>query len=174
VSGHQTATVETLTAEVRVLMVGSRQVTLSVAKQLDSTIYESLEPFGRVRLGDGVKIIGRAADGTLKLADVPDVWVEFWPTGKVRICRRARDKHWLYRIPDDNYRISARHSWELAASSIEWCREFELGHECNPWFVFQDPDDAAGLSEALDDADRLESLRREALALPLIVLAGLK
>ena len=30
-----TATVETLTAEVRVLMVGSRQVTLSVYNQLD-------------------------------------------------------------------------------------------------------------------------------------------
>ena len=38
-----TATVETLTAEVRVLAVGNRQITLSVAKQLDfveQTLYQ--------------------------------------------------------------------------------------------------------------------------------------
>ena len=51
-----TATVETLTAEVRVLMVGNRQITLSVAKQLDRMDpYEyptdAFEPFGRVRTG---------------------------------------------------------------------------------------------------------------------------
>jgi len=46
-----TATVETLTAEVRVLMVGSRQATLSVAKQLDRARYEDMEPMGRVRIG---------------------------------------------------------------------------------------------------------------------------
>lgn len=44
------ATVETLTAEVRVLTVGNRQITQSVAKQLDFAPYEDVEPFGRVRL----------------------------------------------------------------------------------------------------------------------------
>jgi hypothetical protein len=34
-TASKTATVETLTAEVRVLMVGSRQVTMSVYGQLD-------------------------------------------------------------------------------------------------------------------------------------------
>ncbi|HKO85632.1 MAG TPA: hypothetical protein VJ140_13990 [Actinomycetota bacterium] len=48
--GTETATVETLTAEVRVLMVGSRQVTLSVARQLDVVHPSVLEPFGRVNL----------------------------------------------------------------------------------------------------------------------------
>ena len=43
-----TATVETLTAEVRVLMVGSRQVTLSVYRQLDRRPSDEVEPFGRV------------------------------------------------------------------------------------------------------------------------------
>lgn len=43
-----TATVETLTAEVRVLMVGSRQVTLSVYGQLDEVKQNEIEPFGRV------------------------------------------------------------------------------------------------------------------------------
>lgn len=44
----QTATVETLTAEVRVLMVGSRQVTLSVYRQLDRHPSDQVRPFGRV------------------------------------------------------------------------------------------------------------------------------
>ena len=51
-----TATVETLTAEVRVLMVGNRQITLSVAKQLDVVtpldhVTNAITPFGRVRTG---------------------------------------------------------------------------------------------------------------------------
>jgi hypothetical protein len=43
-----TATVELLTAEVRVLMVGSRQVTLSVYRQLDQVMPGRIQPFGRV------------------------------------------------------------------------------------------------------------------------------
>lgn len=48
-SGPTTATVETLTAEVRVLMVGNRQITLSVAKQLDFVSPANIEPFGRIK-----------------------------------------------------------------------------------------------------------------------------
>ena len=44
-----TATIEVLTAEVRVLMVGSRQVTLSVFRQLDHAPWHECEPFGRIR-----------------------------------------------------------------------------------------------------------------------------
>lgn len=44
----QTATVEALTAEVRVLMVGNRQVTLSVYRQLDWLRHDRIVPFGRV------------------------------------------------------------------------------------------------------------------------------
>lgn len=52
-----TATVETLTAEVRVLMVGNRQITVSVARQLDwfevdDDEAQDFRPFGRVRTGD--------------------------------------------------------------------------------------------------------------------------
>lgn len=43
-----TATVEALTAQVRVLMVGSRQITLSVYWQLDDVGPELIELFGRV------------------------------------------------------------------------------------------------------------------------------
>ena len=49
-NGSTTATVETLTAEVRVLMVGNRQITLSVAKQLDEVPIAEIEVFGRVCL----------------------------------------------------------------------------------------------------------------------------
>lgn len=44
-----TATVEVLTAQVRVLMVGSRQVTLSVYRQLDWADPREMTPFGRIR-----------------------------------------------------------------------------------------------------------------------------
>jgi hypothetical protein len=42
--------VEVLTAEIRVLQVGSRPVTLSAARQLDSADGAVIEPFGRVRI----------------------------------------------------------------------------------------------------------------------------
>ena len=61
---NETATVETLTAEVRVLMVGSRQVTLSVAKQLDEVQPDDIIPFGRISTG-----------GKLKFASVGEVEV---------------------------------------------------------------------------------------------------
>jgi hypothetical protein len=46
------ARIETLTAEVRVLQVGSRQVTLSMFRQLDWATHTDVEPFGRVKTGD--------------------------------------------------------------------------------------------------------------------------
>lgn len=65
-SSGATATVTVLTAEVRTLVVGSRQVTLSVFKQLDYVPYRHIEPFGRVRVSksdddvdEGVDIVGR-------------------------------------------------------------------------------------------------------------------
>jgi hypothetical protein len=51
-NSSSTATVETLTAEVRVLMVGNRQITLSVFRQLDPVRHDQIEPFGRVRSSD--------------------------------------------------------------------------------------------------------------------------
>jgi hypothetical protein len=62
-TGPATATVKVLTAEVRVLMVGARQVTLSVYRQLDWVPPGCLEPFGRVndRPDGGVEVVGRSA-----------------------------------------------------------------------------------------------------------------
>jgi hypothetical protein len=71
-TGNKTTTVEMLTAEVRVLMVGSRQITLSVARQLDTVNADEIEPFGRVRVlqkpdRNDVEVIG-SADGVLAYA----------------------------------------------------------------------------------------------------------
>jgi hypothetical protein len=67
--GPKEARVEVLRAEVRVLMVGSRQVTLSVARQLDAVEPGKVEPFGRVRIdkdptGQVIEVVG-SADGVL-------------------------------------------------------------------------------------------------------------
>ena len=75
-----TATVETLTAEVRTLVVGKRQVTLSVYRQLDSARLEEVEPFGRVRddKENGRHVVGRHREtGALVRASYqrPD-WME--------------------------------------------------------------------------------------------------
>lgn len=72
-SGIATATVETLTAEVRVLMVGSRQITQSVAKQLDECNFGELVPMGRVRVEkERQHVIGKHAQtGELRLSRYP-------------------------------------------------------------------------------------------------------
>ena len=61
-----TATVQTLTAEVRVLQVGSRQVTQSVYNQLDRAPIEGTEVFGRIKTKDGytstIHLVGRNRD----------------------------------------------------------------------------------------------------------------
>jgi hypothetical protein len=66
------ATVEVLTAEVRVLQVGRRQVTLSVVRQLDWANPADVEPFGRVRTGDSQQgrpeVIGSSGSNPVKSA----------------------------------------------------------------------------------------------------------
>jgi hypothetical protein len=46
---RESARVEVLCAEVRVLQVGNGQITLSMYRQLDETTFERFEPFGRVK-----------------------------------------------------------------------------------------------------------------------------
>lgn len=56
---NNTASVTTLTATVDTLTMNGRQVTLSVARQLDHVSLDDMEPMGRVRTGSGVYAIGR-------------------------------------------------------------------------------------------------------------------
>lgn len=58
-----TTTVETLSAEVRTLVVGKRQITLSVFRQLDCVPLEQCQAFGRVRdKGSDALLVGRDRD----------------------------------------------------------------------------------------------------------------
>lgn len=71
-----TATVATITAEVRQLIVGSRQVTASVYNQLDRVPPEQIEPMGRVTPKDGlhnyVYVVGKhTVTGDLVAASCP-------------------------------------------------------------------------------------------------------
>jgi hypothetical protein len=78
VSNSTTATVETLTAEVRVLIVDSRQVTLSVYGQLDEVPCTDIEPFGRVRPRDAeqgrVYIVGRDKESGALVRSSAWIW----------------------------------------------------------------------------------------------------
>ena len=87
-----TATVETLTAEVRVLMVGRRQVTMSVFRQLDTVgwkEWKTLELFGRVRETrkdekNLLHVVGRVKDtGVLVRSKIdPNSWEQGDPNIK--------------------------------------------------------------------------------------------
>lgn len=77
-NGQAEARVQVLTAEVRTLVVGSRQVTLSVYNQLDFVPHDQIEPFGRVNPKDAmigtVYIVGRdSRDGVLVRASSPKI-----------------------------------------------------------------------------------------------------
>lgn len=85
-SAAHTATLTTLTAEVRTLVIGARQVTMSVYGQLDNVCCCELEPFGRAspRSGELWKtyVIGRSTRGidcgSLVRASVPDTEAIYW------------------------------------------------------------------------------------------------
>lgn len=69
------ATVQTLTAEVRTLVVGNRQVTMSVFKQLDTVSDDQIQPFGRVSPPERyprLHVVGRhSKSGALVTANLP-------------------------------------------------------------------------------------------------------
>lgn len=114
----ESATVEVLTAEVRVLMVGSRQITLSVARQLDDVDPEEMDPFGRITTGrksgpreSVIEAIG-SQDGVLVRANVSRERMtcrgnanrHYGSDGDQYLpCDREDDHqlhHWLYYYPD--------------------------------------------------------------------------
>jgi hypothetical protein len=73
----QTTTVETLTAKVHVLQVNNRQVTLSVAKQLDWVEPRQVWPMGRI------KIPWPKSHRDASIAGVPHIVIigSHWKTG---------------------------------------------------------------------------------------------
>src|SRR5215468_4223550 len=78
-----TGTVESLSAEIRVLMIDSRQVTLSMYRQLDEVEWETFCPFGRIndRTQNGFWMVGNTGPGTPVVKchipddNVDDIWL---------------------------------------------------------------------------------------------------
>jgi hypothetical protein len=171
-----TATVETLTAEVRVLMVGNRQVTLSVARQLDWVTLHELEPFGRVRLnGDSDRqVIGRArATGALVLASYevyfgPVMIVPADVPGPLLVCATVAAIDDCVRLAFDG------HALRVSEECVERCTQHPRwgAEHCASWNATPAVFDA--LRARIAEADSGNALHREAARLPLIVLAGLR
>jgi hypothetical protein len=174
-----TATVEVLTAEVRVLMVGSRQVTLSIAKQLDRVSLRRMEPFGRVRIGDVDNlVIGRSReDGSLVTAPIvylreqPIINVEdLDPSVEARpvVCnKQMTDRDGYFRLSLDGRSIA------LEAKAATRCGQHGyMGDEsCGSW---NHMGHASSFQAAIDELDATRAMYARARVLPLIVLAGLR
>lgn len=101
--GRPEACVQVLTAEVRVLVVGSRQVTLSVYRQLDTVAFDDIEPFSRVSTRDALTyeiwVVGRGGDGALVRCWLPEPFA--WPQAEDRSlsCRWEGEYLWLQKTP---------------------------------------------------------------------------
>jgi hypothetical protein len=106
-TGPASATVEVLTAEVRVLMVGSRQITLSVYRQLDEVAFHLLTPFGRVRSERQPSITSH------------------WDTRRIEVVGADRNgrlaRSWLQYDPVEySYRDPVAHIGDLGAAAADW------------------------------------------------------
>lgn len=185
----QTATVEALTAEVRVLMVGNRQITLSVARQLDRVDYLPIDQvMGRVRINkDGTddEYIGRDKNGNLVVLECG--------------CPHIRD---YWRPPLDTFLVCPHYFTRTRHSGVVNISGTPSTYEAMRLYGAEVPDENRVLECALIqgtsnrcageiriyDGDKWVSVGAEAIRnhdrrmdhyfalkkLPLIVLAGLK
>lgn len=91
------ARVEVLTAEVRALMVGSRQVTLSVFRQLDTVDSSEIEPMGRVNFSEcHLWLVGMSKKtGALVRANWTSEWsgCDFHPLTDEELPKRPQREH---------------------------------------------------------------------------------
>jgi hypothetical protein len=172
---HATTTiVKTLTAEVRVLMVGSRQVTLSVYNQLDCIPHRQIDPFGRVNPRDAdpgrVYAVGRDPEtGVLARAKTPR-WDEELDR---RPYKRSAEQLALATVrsfaaiepprigTDGTEREQYRHAEERAGQILRSLGAARLVCWLSPFgVVMDDYARTAGLTRAeISQADRLPSPR---------------
>lgn len=171
--GVATATVETLVAEVRVLIVGSRQVTLSVARQLDNVDLSQMDPMGRISIfpdtpSDGGWVIGRdRRDGAL-------VRAQFWTRYDIPLIDLKENRLSVRRGTPTAYggvyRLSLR-GRDIKVSGRCADESDDIPEGCG-WYA-----DGFALSEIsaqLRDHDERVAIHAAASKLPLIVLAGLR
>jgi hypothetical protein len=139
----ESASVEVLSAEVRVLRVGDGQITLSMYRQLDEASPERFEPFGRVRDNErnlrrgALQLVGRDTEtGALVRCDAsPPDWSaadgpsEFthwlrhqpggWGRGPYRVAEsNGRGIDWTAR--DGKVGCSSSSYWHINTPAAEW------------------------------------------------------
>lgn len=182
-----TATVETLTAEVRVLMVGNRQVTLSVYRQLDKVDLMEIEPFGRVNDSKqkGTWVVGKDPQGQLSRAYVHPTEKLSWEIGDgsgkgiyatVNVHFRYSRIHTGVPVGDDIVRFSYDPPADDDPYATPWKR-YGVRHEGSPLVVDYSVNEQAAREVAPFVAEKWCAHRDAnfaALRLPLIVLAGLR
>lgn len=171
------AVVETLTAEVRVLMVGNRQVTLSVYRQLDLVELEEMEPFGRVNDGrdesfEFVQVVGsHRATGALVRARAYKLVSEVVPLstyrlggGFVTVCSGGAS----------NYHYRGR-AVRFEPNCVKTCgiegHDWRAKERCSGW---ETNGHDAQIEAAIERHDSFREQHMAAAKLPLIVLAGLR
>ena len=177
-----TATVTALTAEVRVLMVGSRQITLSVARQLDYAAFGDMEPMGRCRIAPEVThLIGRhLVTGALVVCQMP--WEVSFPPRLPRPLARAITL--CKRLSHQGVGRGV-YSFESPVGAVGFAEDDRVRCAYDHWYQGQcDPLMSAspetwGQVEALvrrhEQGQAAYNARIEAAQeLPLIVLAGLR
>ena len=161
---EKTATVELLTAEVRVLKVGSRQVTLSVYRQLDWVKHDYIEPFGRVSDSQdqhrdnkhdmrNIYIIGKSKeDGTLVRSyynlKIDKPWIDVHSlvaVGYGMQWHSRSDNNYGY-TQVDGYRVGV--TWERGTNSEDTCyAKLEVEHQDHEW-VTEKPEEFHEYDEA--------------------------
>jgi hypothetical protein len=192
-------TVRTLTAEVRVLMVGSRQVTLSVYAQLDTIDADQITPIGRVRARDGLGVIGADSDGRLVRAGYPVINREIgpvcdsaaWLGGKKAKKSRLDGQFWVQEVIYDHVTLRVQiygaahnddktctgHKRKSGLSQDDWFEECKslrhMGDDLSRHLeMTHRPDNVRDAK--VEEIKRLEKLYKDFEDLELIVLAGLR
>lgn len=166
----ESATIEVLTAQVRVLMVGNRQVTLSVFAQLDSVAPDKIKPFGRVR--DRVKhgqvtVIGSDENGQLVRSEMndPHGWTFYATINKDGSIKEDQADDYNKKIFKHEFSGKIFNVWitdERSQNRYDFNDE-EMMRRLRSYLNFE----AARILKAAE-------LFRSLNGLPLIVLAGLK
>lgn len=180
-----TATVQTLTAEVRTLMVGKRQVTLSVAKQLDTVPLLELDIMGRIHLGRENPYVIGSHHGKLACARWEDpqhiyprpAFIEL-PNETITACSRLIREHNSYtylslKIDEKSFDVAK----EVAAScGIEEHDGWEGKERCKFWTASNIIKDSIRTQIANHELRHAAKVAKneEAKNSDLIVLAGLR
>jgi hypothetical protein len=187
-----TALVEVLTAEVHALMVGSRQVTLSVYRQLDQVPHDHCVPFGRVRDAKddpgepyAVHVVGRhVTNGTLvrsyrrrvesnEILDSP-LTTRWW-----KAPQKGDKRHQTHGQGNQQYAVIDRRAddtlcWYLFDAETRQSYRHYITYD----WTFRDDEtyaEAMRLAEvSFSDIRETRLLHAEWSTLPLIVLAGLR